>query len=154
MSSDLDFWLVKLSTIFPQTNIIMSHFESHNPNVHLLDGGSYQFTLESENHLVFLSQLLQQSLLFVGILQDEQKEAELHIFWDKMDSSDLSVGPYSRRSNMEPKTNTDTGVCGSCCLNKCLCVFASALCVSIYESFLLFLLVFVVNNDVIMGAGL
>lgn len=94
--------------------------ENQNTIRRVLDRGSYQFTLESENQLVFFFQLLQQGLLFVGILQNEQQDAALHIFWDNVDSSDLSVGPYPRQSNIEPKrmtTNKDIGVCDSCCFN-------------------------------------
>lgn len=67
--------------------------------VHLLVDGAYQFTLQSENQFIFLSQLLQQGLLSAGILNNKQRDTMLHITQGDADSSDLSKGPDSRKSN-------------------------------------------------------
>ena len=81
--------------------------------------GSYQFTLESENNFIFLSQLLQQGLLSAGILHSKQQDTMLHIAQDTADSSDLSKGGtiFPQKQYIEPKRMTTfKGVCVHVCV--------------------------------------
>lgn len=86
---------------------------------YLLISGSYQFTLESENNFIFLSQLLQQGLLSAGILHSKQQDTMLHIAPDTADSSDLSKGGtiFPQKQYIEPKRMTTfNGVCVHVCV--------------------------------------